>query len=55
MEGPANTLGYFIAGYVVIFASILFYLISLIIRWRNLSQELALLEELQQDQPSTDQ
>jgi hypothetical protein len=39
MEGPADTLSYFIAGYVVIFSIMLVYLTSLIVRYRNLRQE----------------
>lgn len=48
MEQPANTLSYFIAGYAVIFGVMFFYLASLIIRWRNLKQDEALLNELDQ-------
>ena len=47
MEGPANTLNYMIAGYVVIFGIIGLYLVSLVIRWRNLRQEEELLEQLE--------
>jgi len=47
MEGPANTISYFIAGYVVIFGSLIFYLVSLAVRTRNLKQDRALLEELE--------
>lgn len=46
MEGPANTLNYMIAGYVVIFGIMIVYLASLIIRWRNLRQDEELLEQL---------
>ncbi|GAP10046.1 hypothetical protein BECAL_01202 [Bellilinea caldifistulae] len=48
MEQPANTLSYFIAGYGVIFGVMIVYLASLIIRWRNLKQDEALLNELDQ-------
>ena len=48
MDGPANTQAYFIAGYIVIFGSMLFYFISLIVRWRNLRQEETLLQEMHQ-------
>jgi len=44
--GPADTLGYMIAGYVVIFGSMLLYLISLIVRRRNLTQDLEVLQEM---------
>lgn len=48
MEGPANTISYFVAGYVVIFGIMAFYLGSLIVRWRNLKQDEAMLTELEQ-------
>lgn len=48
MEQPADTVSYFIAGYVVIFGVMIVYLASLIIRWRNLKQDEALLNELDQ-------
>ncbi len=46
MEAPANTLNYFIAGYGVIFMSILIYSISLWVRWRKLKREESHLTEL---------
>jgi CcmD family protein len=47
MDEPANTLGYFIAGYAVIFVSILVYIVSLILRGRNLKQDEDMLTELE--------
>jgi hypothetical protein len=47
--GPAETTNYMIAGYAVIFGFMLIYLISLIVRKRNLKQDLELLEEEAQD------
>lgn len=47
MEGPANTVSYFVAGYVVIFGIMGFYLVSLIVRWRNLKQDEEMLTELE--------
>lgn len=47
MEGPANTVSYFVAGYVVIFGIMGFYLASLIVRWRNLKQDEQMLTELE--------
>jgi hypothetical protein len=44
-EGPAETTNYMIAGYAVIFGTMAIYLISLVIRQRNLKQDLALLQE----------
>lgn len=46
---PANTNGFLIAGYAVIFGVMLLYLISLSIRRRRLEQDLALLEEIEQE------
>ena len=49
MEGPANTLNYMIAGYVVIFSVNIIYLASLVIRWRNLRQDQEMLEQVDQE------
>ena len=46
-DAPAETTGYMIAGYAVIFGLMLFYLISLVMRRRNLEQDLEVLEDLQ--------
>jgi hypothetical protein len=46
-EGPANTTSYMIAGYSVIFGVMLIYLISLMVRQRNLEKDLEVLEEIQ--------
>jgi hypothetical protein len=48
-EGPAQTTGYLIAGYVVIFGVMLLYLVSLIVRRRNLAQDMETLEELEKE------
>ncbi len=52
MDTPANTVSYFIAAYIVIFGVMLFYLASLIIRWRNLKQDESLLSELEREEDS---
>jgi hypothetical protein len=39
MDQPAQTFGYMVAGYVVIFGALFGYLLSLIIRWRALLQK----------------
>jgi hypothetical protein len=49
-EGPANTTSYMIAGYTIIFGVMLLYLISLLVRQRNLQKDLEVLEEIQTDQ-----
>ena len=46
-QGPAETTGYMVAGYAVIFGIMLIYLVSLILRTRNSRQELELLQELE--------
>jgi len=47
MDTPANTVSYFIAGYSVIFGIILIYLVSLIVRWRNLREDEKMLSSLE--------
>ena len=49
-EGPADTTSYMIAGYSVIFGVMLLYVISLMVRQRNLQKDLEVLEEIQSDQ-----
>jgi hypothetical protein len=45
MDQPAQTVNYMIAGYVVIFGTLIGYLISLITRWRKLNEEKKMLTE----------
>ena len=47
-DAPAETTGYMIAGYTVIFGMLLIYLVSLVLRKRNLEQDLEVLEDIQQ-------
>ncbi len=49
-ETPAETTGYMIAGYAVIFGVMLLYVASLYIRKRNLIQDLEVLEEIEGDE-----
>jgi|WetSurSiteA1Bulk_404760.scaffolds.fasta_scaffold644352_1 hypothetical protein len=49
-EGPAETTGYMIAGYLIIFGLMAIYLLSLFIRKRNLLQEAVMYEELVEQQ-----
>jgi hypothetical protein len=49
MDAPADTLNYFIAGYSVIFGVMLIYLVSLIVRFRNLRQDEKTLEEMEEE------
>jgi hypothetical protein len=46
-EAPAETTGYMIFGYVVIFGTMSIYLISLFTRWRNLQKDQEVLEDLE--------
>ncbi len=46
-DAPAETTGYMIAGYLVIFGAMFIYLVSLVVRNRNLGQDLEVLEDLQ--------
>jgi hypothetical protein len=46
-QGPAETTSYMIAGYAVIFGVMLIYLISLVVRRRNLQQDLEVLQDLE--------
>lgn len=45
-EGPAETTAYLIAGYIVIFGVMAFYVASLILRSRSLKQDMEVLAEL---------
>jgi CcmD family protein len=46
-DAPAETTGYMIAGYAVIFGLMLVYLVSLVVRQRSLEQDLEVLEDLE--------
>jgi hypothetical protein len=45
MDTPADTWMYFIAGYAVILSSLAVYVISLVIRWKRLKEELKRLSD----------
>ncbi len=44
---PPDTSAYMLAGYIIIFGVMAIYLISLVVRRRNLNQDLETLEELE--------
>lgn len=46
-QAPAETTRYMIAGYTVIFGVMFLYIVSLIIRRRNLKRDLAILDEME--------
>ena len=48
-EAPAETTGYMIFGYVVIFGTMIIYLFSLFTRWRNYKKDQEALEELEKE------
>ncbi len=50
-QGPAETTTYMIAGYSVIFGVMLLYLVSLVIRRRRTTRDLAALEEMEESFP----
>lgn len=50
MQPPADTLNYMIAGYAVVFIVLIIYLVSLVIRFRNLRQDEELLEQVDKEQ-----
>lgn len=49
MEEPANTLNYMLAGYGVIFGAILFYVISLVLRYHHLRHEEKIFKEYKKE------
>jgi len=46
-QAPAETTRYMVAGYSVIFSVIFLYVVSLIVRRRNLKRDLEILDELE--------
>ena len=49
-DAPAETTGYMIAGYIVIFGLMLFYLASLVVRSNSLRQDMEVLQDLSREQ-----
>ena len=49
-EAPLETTNYMIAGYAVIFSVMLFYIASLLIRSRNLKQDMQVLQEIEEQE-----
>lgn len=44
-----DTTRFFYSAYAIIFVTLTFYIISLLVRWNNLSRELDALEELEKE------
>jgi hypothetical protein len=47
-QAPAETTRYMVAGYTVIFSVIILYISSILIRRRNLTRDLEILNEMEQ-------
>jgi hypothetical protein len=52
VEAPPDTSAYMIAGYVIFFIIAAIYIISLLVRWRNLNQDMTMLEAIEKDNKS---
>jgi hypothetical protein len=50
LQAPANTANFMILGFGVILGTMAIFLVSLVIRFRNLNRDLMLLEEIEPDQ-----
>jgi hypothetical protein len=49
LDAPPDTSAYMIAGYVIFFIIAAIYIISLLVRWRNLNQDMTTLEALEKE------
>ena len=49
LEAPPDTSAYMIAGYVIFFIIAAIYIISLLVRWHNLNQDMTTLEAIEKD------
>jgi CcmD family protein len=49
LQAPAETTRYLIAGYTVIFGIMLLYVVSLVVRSRNLKREIENLKQLDEE------
>jgi len=49
LETPPDTSQYMVAGYAIAFGVMLLYVLSLIIRSRNLNRDVSILEEMEKD------
>jgi hypothetical protein len=47
-QAPAETTRYMIAGYAVIFSVMFLYIISIVVRRRNLKRDMEILNEIEQ-------
>ena len=49
LDAPPDTSAYMIAGYTVFFIVAAIYIISLLVRWRNLHQDMTTLEAIEKE------
>jgi len=49
LDAPPDTSAYMIAGYVVFFIVAAIYIVSLLVRWRNLHQDMTTLETIEKE------
>jgi len=47
MDGTPDTVNFMVLGYAVIFGCMAFYLVSLVVRFRNLRQDQHVLDDLE--------
>ena len=49
LDAPPDTSAYLIAGYVIFLIIAAIYIISLMVRWHNLNQDMTTLEAIEKD------
>ncbi|HUI88398.1 MAG TPA: hypothetical protein VLX61_06700 [Anaerolineales bacterium] len=49
LDAPPDTSAYMIAGYIVFFVVAAIYLLSLLVRWRNLHEDMTTLESIEKE------
>ena len=49
LDAPPDTSAYMIAGYTVFFIVAAIYIVSLLVRWRNLHQDMTTLEAIEKE------
>ena len=52
LDAPPDTSVYMIAGYFIFFIIAAIYIISLLVRWHNLNQDMTTLEAIEKDNKS---
>jgi len=49
LDAPPDTSAYMIAGYAVFFIIAAIYIVSLLVRWRNINQDMTTLETIEKE------